>query len=121
MWCKQKEIRPGSESEWEAMFVAAACVQRKRSQCQNIVDKPRLQLAIWTNTFGNLGKYFGKVRLWQQLACSVRGQNVRMLLATLDFADALYRMVWQIIFAKILIQYLCEIYTILTEIFVGKK
>ena len=99
MWCKQKEIRPGSESEWEAMFVAAACVQRKRSQCQNIVGKPRLDkynwqfgqihLAIWTNTFGNLGKYFGKARLWQQLACSVRGQNVRMLLATLDFADAL--------------------------------
>ena len=121
------------------MFVAAACVQRKRSQCQNIVGKPRLdkytignldnyiwqfgqiRLAILTNTFGNLGKYFGKVRLWQQLACSVRGQNVRMLLATLDFADALYRMVWQIRFAKILIQYLCEIHTILTEFFVGKK
>ena len=82
--------------------MAAAGVQRSRSQCQNVVGKPKLDkyvlifeqicLAIWTNTL--------TVR---QLGCSVRGQNVRMLLARWDFADLLQCMIWQMKFANVLI------------------
>ena len=88
------------EYEWKGFkTVAAAGVLQTRSQCQNVVGKPKLskyilkfgqiRLAIWTNTL------HGKVNTVRQASCNVRGQNVRMLLARLDFADVLHCMIWQ--------------------------